>query len=287
MKNIVFHFIYISILGFIGYQHYSNSKNDAQLLSEIDKTLSIDNDLIPQNIYGMTKGVKTNVDAQPNYAPYLIVLNEVNTKTESIGKFIIYQKNNIKDLKRSEMRDSISLLSQNILKSITNLEFIDSFKRESSLLKVINKESYWHHFKDYPKNILSDLHNRIALDQLMIADYCLTKSSYEVKINFDGFRIAVVPKKAFYYEGEDFEGQIHRIAYSKTSQNIKIDVNGITLPIKDGIAQYKAIATNVGEQTIGATATIKNPFTGNTETVKVEYRYEVLPKCSRDCVKKQ
>jgi hypothetical protein len=287
MKNILFHVFYISILGFIGYQYYSSSKDDAQLLSEIDRTLAIDSDQVQKCMYGIEKGVKRNVDAQPKYVSYLDILQEVNPKTESIYNWIVYQKNNIKDLKHTDMRDSMSILSQNILKCIANLDFRDSFRRESRLLKVLNDARYWQHFNDNPKNILTDLRNKITLDQLMIGNYCLTKSSEKVDINFEGWRIAVAPKKAVYYEGEDFEGEIRRIAYSKSPNGTTFSANGKALAIKEGIAQYKAKATNIGKQTVHATATIKNPFTGNTQTVKGELKYEVLPKCSRDCAKNQ
>jgi hypothetical protein len=243
MKNIVFHFIYISILGFIGYQYYSNSKVDAQLLPEIDKTLFIDSDLMQKSMFGIERGVKMNVDAQPKYVSYLDILQEVNPKTESIYKWIVYQKNNIKDLKHADVRDSINVLSQNILKSIANLDFRDSFRGESHLLKIINDARFWRHFKDFPKNILTDLQNKITLDQLMIGNYCLTKSSHKVDINFEGWRIAVVPKKAVYYEGEDFEGEIYKLAYSKSVKGIIFSANGKALSIEKGIAQYKVKAT--------------------------------------------
>jgi hypothetical protein len=285
MKNIIFHVIYISILGFIGYQYYSSSKVDTLLLSEIDKTLTIDSEQVQKSMFGIERGVKMNVNAQPKYVSHLDILQEVNPKTESIYKWIVYQKNNIKDLKHADVRDSMSVLSQNILKSIANLDLRDSFKRESHLLKVINDARYWQHFKDFPKNILTDLQNKIVLDQLMIGNYCLTKSSEKVDINFEGWRIAVAPKKAIYYEGEDFEGEIYKLAYSKSVKGIIFSANGKALSIEKGIAQYKVKATNVGEQTVHATATIKNPFTGNTETVHGELKYEVLPKCSRDCAK--
>jgi hypothetical protein len=287
MRNIVFHVIYISVLGFIGYQYYSNSKVDPQLLSEIDKTLSIDSEQVQKSMYGIEKGVKRNVDAHPKHTLYLEVLQEVNTKTESIYKWIVYQKNNFKDLNHADVRDSMSVLSQNIFKSIANLEFRDSFKRESNLIKVINDARYWQHFKDFPENILTDLQNKITLDQLMIGNYCLTKSSHKVDLNFEGWRIAVAPKKAVYYEGEDFEGEIYRIAYSKSPNGTTFTANGKALAIKEGIAQFKAKATNIGKQTVHATATITNPFTGNTEIFRGELKYEVLPKCSQDCAKNQ
>jgi hypothetical protein len=287
MKNIVIHIIYISILGFTGFQYYSSSKVDAQLLSEIDKTLFIDSDMVQKCMDGIQNGVRRNVDAQPKYVLYLETLKEVNPKTESIYKWIVYQKNNIKDLNHADVRDSISVLSQNILKSIANLDLRDSFKRESPLLKALNDARYWQHLKDYPKNILTDLQNKITHDQLMIANFCLTKSSEKVDINFEGWRIAVAPKKAVYYEGEDFEGEIYKLAYSKSVKGITFSANGKALAIKEGIAQYKAKATNIGKQTVHATATIKNPFTGNTETVQGQLKYEVLPKCSRDCAKNQ
>jgi hypothetical protein len=243
MKNIVFHVIYISILGFIGYQYYSNSKVDTQLLFEIDKTLFIDSDQMQKCMFGIERGVKMNVDAQPKYVSYLDVLQEVNPKTESIYKWIVYQKNNIKDLKHADVRDSINVLSQNILKSIANLDFRDSFRGESHLLKIINDARFWRHFKDFPKNILTDLQNKITLDQLMIGNYCLTKSSHKVDINFEGWRIAVVPKKAVYYEGENFEGEIYKLAYSKSVKGIIFSANGKALSIEKGIAQYKVKAT--------------------------------------------
>jgi hypothetical protein len=50
------------------------------------------------------------------------------------------------------------------------------------------------------------------------------------------------------------------------------------MDIKDGIARFSQRYDKAGKYTITATGSIKNALTGQTETAKKDYTFEVFPK---------
>jgi gliding motility-associated protein GldM len=135
-------------------------------------------------------------------------------------------------------------------------------------------------FKQMPVAAVMPTLSKIAADAITsetaILNYCLDRSSGKEIVKFDGFRVAIAPKKAYLTRGDKFEAEVYMAAFSKTNNNVSITVNGSGLPVKEGVAVYSTGPQNeLGEKTISATATIKNPFTGNQETVKGELKYEV------------
>jgi gliding motility-associated protein GldM len=135
-------------------------------------------------------------------------------------------------------------------------------------------------FKQMPVAAVMPTLSKIAADAITsetaILNYCLDKSSGKEIVKFDGFRVAIAPKKAYLTRGDKFEAEVYMAAFSKTNNNVSISVNGSGLPVREGVAVYSTGPQNdLGEKTVSATATIKNPFTGNTETVRGELKYEV------------
>jgi gliding motility-associated protein GldM len=135
-------------------------------------------------------------------------------------------------------------------------------------------------FKQMPVAAVMPALSKIAADAITsetaILNWCLDKSSGKEIVKFDGFRVAIAPKKAYLTRGDKFEAEVYMAAFSKTNNNVTISVNGSGLPVREGVAVYSTGPQNdLGEKTVSATATIKNPFTGNTETVKGELKYEV------------
>ena len=135
-------------------------------------------------------------------------------------------------------------------------------------------------FKQMPVAAVMPTLSKISADavtsETAILNYCLDKSSGKEIVKFDGFRVAIAPKKAYLTRGDKFEAEVYMAAFSKTNNNVSISVNGSGLPVKEGVATYTTGPQNdLGEKTVSASATIKNPFTGKEETVKGELKYEV------------
>ncbi|NJN33496.1 MAG: gliding motility protein GldM [Saprospiraceae bacterium] len=135
-------------------------------------------------------------------------------------------------------------------------------------------------FKQMPVAAVMPILSKITADantsEASILNYCLDKASGKVEIKFDGFRVAIAPKKAYLIRGDKFEAEVYMAAFSKSNNNVSISVNGQGLPVKEGVAMYSSGPQNeLGEKTVSASATIKNPFTGEVQTVKGEMKYEV------------
>lgn len=95
-------------------------------------------------------------------------------------------------------------------------------------------------------------------------------------IKFDKFLVAISPNNGYVIEGEKFTADIALAAYSSNpGTGVSITANGAGLPVREGIAHYETTASGIGKKTLVATASIKNPLTGVTESAKKEFVWEV------------
>jgi gliding motility-associated protein GldM len=119
--------------------------------------------------------------------------------------------------------------------------------------------------------------NDSKISTAQILNYCLDKASGKLEYKPDSYVIAIAPNKAYLISGRDnFEASITMGAYSSTSSNIRMTANGANVPVVKGIATYKGgVESGTGEKTFTATATLTNPATGQSNTVKGDFKYEV------------
>jgi gliding motility-associated protein GldM len=95
-------------------------------------------------------------------------------------------------------------------------------------------------------------------------------------IKFDKFKVAIAPKKAYLIRGDKFEADVYLAAFSSNpGSNVSISVNGSGLGLKEGVAHYETTPGGIGKQTIKATASIRNPLTGQTTSTEGSFEYEV------------
>ncbi len=95
-------------------------------------------------------------------------------------------------------------------------------------------------------------------------------------IKFDNFKVAIAPKKGYVIKGEKFEADVYLAAYSSNpGSGVSISVNGSGLGVKDGVAHYESTSSELGKKTVKASASIKNPLTGEVKTVTGDFEYEV------------
>ena len=129
---------------------------------------------------------------------------------------------------------------------------------------------------------LSFIQNHIKYDEVLLSNYYFNMGCQDIK--FDKFRTVIVPKKTVLFEGENFESDIFLAAYSSNlGRNVVIEVNGERLETYQGLTHFISKNQTIGTKIIKATAIIKHPLTGQTETAESVFEYQVLPKCSRDC----
>ncbi len=109
-----------------------------------------------------------------------------------------------------------------------------------------------------------------------LMNYFMDKVSGRIEIKFDKFKVAIAPKKAYLIRGDKFEADVYLAAYSSNpGQGVSISVNGSGLGLKDGVAHFETTPSGIGKQTVKASATIRNPATGEVTNTTGEFEYEV------------
>lgn len=133
-------------------------------------------------------------------------------------------------------------------------------------------------FKQMPVSAVFPLLGKIQSDAkssaTAVLNYCATKVQGD-DIKFDKFVPGANAKKNYVILGETFEAEVFMSAFSSKADNVTVNVDGQNIPLKDGIGTYTAKPGSVGEKKYTVTINVKNPATGQTETVKKEYSYEV------------
>ncbi len=83
-------------------------------------------------------------------------------------------------------------------------------------------------------------------------------------------------RRSYIIAGETYEAEISIGASSRSvNENMVVKVNGQTLPVTDGVAQYTARPTTTGVKPYRVDITLTNPTTGEVETISKEFEYEV------------
>jgi gliding motility-associated protein GldM len=134
-------------------------------------------------------------------------------------------------------------------------------------------------FKQMPVAAVVPMFTKLQADAKMSQTAILNRIFEKVggtDIKFDKFLVAISPNNGYVIEGEKFTADIALAAYSSNpGSSVTISANGSGLAVKEGIAHYETTTSGIGKKTLSATAAIKNPLTGQTETAKKEFIYEV------------
>lgn len=133
-------------------------------------------------------------------------------------------------------------------------------------------------FKQMPVSAVFPLLGKMQSDAkssaTAVLNYCATKVQ-GTDLKFDKFIPGVNPKKNYVVLGENFEAEVFLSAFSSKTDNVSISVDGRSLPLKDGIGTFSEKPSTVGEKKYNVTINLRNPATGQTESVKKEFSYEV------------
>jgi gliding motility-associated protein GldM len=148
-------------------------------------------------------------------------------------------------------------------------------------ISKVSKAKTWseYKFKQMPVAAVMPLFTKLRADaknsETSLLNYFADKVNIK-EIKFDGFKVAIAPKNGYIIQGEKFEADVYLAAYSTNpGSGVSISVNGGGIATKDGVGHYTATAGELGKKKVTASASIKNPMTGETKTVNGEFEYEV------------
>jgi gliding motility-associated protein GldM len=126
--------------------------------------------------------------------------------------------------------------------------------------------------------IFTKFKNDIKSSETAILNYLASKVGLTKEVVLDKFRVVSAPEKSYIIKGEKFAADVFLSAAAGADSNtgISISVNGQKLRTdKDGVARFEQTANALGKKKYEAVARITNPVTGETDTYKQTFEYEV------------
>lgn len=172
------------------------------------------------------------------------------------------------------------------------MEFVDEEDRASFAANIaidINEEDWqaakkssWseYNFSHMPLGAVQPMFtkwiNDIKGTEAATLNYLMGKVGGETLV-FDKFQVVSAPARSYVIKGEKFETDVFLTASASSGSNTKVDitVNGQRMDVKDGVAKFTQTASKTGVQNYSATVKVTNPVTGEVETVKGDFKYEV------------
>ncbi len=174
------------------------------------------------------------------------------------------------------------------------LALIDTADRASfvhELTMAIDDESWKHStkksweeftFRQMPLGAVQPIFTKFINDgkssENAVLNYLLSKVGTDKTVVLDKFTVVSAPIKSYVIKGEKFETDVFMSASASAASNtgISISVNGANLPVNsDGVAKWTNTAGEVGMKKYNAVVSMKNPVTGEVQTFKKEFEYEV------------
>ncbi|MGK0313950.1 MAG: gliding motility-associated protein GldM [Saprospiraceae bacterium] len=126
--------------------------------------------------------------------------------------------------------------------------------------------------------IFSKFKNDIKSAESSVLNYLASQVGTTTDVVLDKFTVVSAPKKSYIIKGEKFDTDIFLSASAgkQSETGIAISVNGQSLRADDdGVAKFSQNATAVGIKKYSASITVSNPSTGEKNTYKKEFEYEV------------
>ncbi len=125
--------------------------------------------------------------------------------------------------------------------------------------------------------IFTKFKNDAKATESALLNYLMGKVGGE-DIVLDKFTVVSAPKKSYVINGETFETEVFLSASAGGSSNtgISIRVNGTPVRVdEEGVARWSTPARGAGIKTYTADISVTNPVTGDVNTYKRSFEYEV------------
>lgn len=188
----------------------------------------------------------------------------------------------VNESKGLELKGKIQSLRDSLLSVLDEEELAGITERIPLKIKPVpesSEKSSWaaYHFYQMPVAavlpILSKFQNDAKLSETVILNHFANKIS--VKPVFDEYEAIISADRSYLTVGEEISADIFLGAYSSTTDNIFIKINGQNVPVKNGKAKFEALANSIGKKDLNAVITIRNPLTNEVKSYKKSFHYEV------------
>ncbi len=125
--------------------------------------------------------------------------------------------------------------------------------------------------------ILRKFQNDVKSSKATFLNYLASEVGTTTEVVLDKYAVVSAPEKSYIIKGEKYSSELFLGAFAgeDSKTGIQISVDGRNLPLRDGVASYSVPTSSTGVKRYTATAKITNPATGEVQTVKKEFEYEV------------
>lgn len=270
---------------------------------EMYESMNANSTVIEDGIISKISVMKAAVKRKPDYKVLVPAAEEIEQVTKDFSS-LVYSMNehldekDLKAIKDDEIKSNIIAHRHKIIDAIKKLSDNRNFRiTEEEIQELVDIHLFpggnkppinGKPFDDYLFENQSIACNKAILakqknDALMLARIAVNYLAGKIGHTWNGFHIGVVisaPKASFIIKGETFETEIF-LSFPSRSEvfPVIIKIDGVKLPVKDGIAIYTVTPTTYGEHTYDVEIIVTNPFNSRQETYRRMFSFEVGERC--------
>ena len=121
--------------------------------------------------------------------------------------------------------------------------------------------------------LLTKFKNDIQMAETAILNHFFSKMNVEDKV--DAYVPVVAANKNYVIRGEEYSSEIFLASYNSSIENVKVRVDGRPIRVVDGKAKFNVSPSSIGEKEHKLEMEITNPLTGEIQTFRKDFSYEV------------
>jgi len=277
----------------------------------MDKSINESSDIIGHSNNRLMDAIQEQAQAYNQFEPYWEKSQSVHQVAQEFYQYVgalkqelidvsggLDEDNQPKGMKDKDVTTRLLViegkgmeLEREILKTRSNLlSFIEDEEQKRILEKSIpldvdpipddSDKTSWAQFtfQQMPvaavMPLLTKLQNDVKVAETSILGYFYKKTG-AVPFKPDSFIPVVAANKGYLTVGENFNAELFLSAYSSTADNIRIQVDGRSVPVRNGKAIFNISPQSIGEKRHKMTISFTDPVSGAVERFEKEFFYEV------------
>ena len=122
--------------------------------------------------------------------------------------------------------------------------------------------------------MLSKYQNDVQMAESMLLNYYFERTSVGY-VKPDAFVPVIAADQSYVIRGEPYRGEIFLAAYSSTAGNLQVQVDGRSLPVVNGKAEFTTTGDRIGAHEHNMVISMTDPVTGEVKRFPKTFRYEV------------
>lgn len=122
--------------------------------------------------------------------------------------------------------------------------------------------------------VLSKYQNDARISESVVLNYLLEQAS-NVFYKPDSFTPVVAAEKSYIIRNEPFSAELFLASYSSTADNIRVSVDGRSIPVNGGKALFTTGTSGLGTRRHEMLIELSDPVSGETKQFRKTFSYEV------------